>query len=259
MFILSHNVVVLLIVMGMMSITAYASFSPQQQEQPTIASSTNSTIHTDDTGFTVSLPPGWTSADRDNTSQEAREVAESQLKETLVEYCPIEQSMLDNITGIVRCNDDLGIIQVSRYVNMELNPDFARGASAVDPSNGLIVLDLTAQDLVDFRNRTSPNTILVQSRDLPVNVSSSDNGGTQWQIPGKLVLTANQINQLGGIQLLFVDWTSGYEVNYRVPKGQVGLGEPISIFGIGLDNLPQELEPIIQILTSINLQRPPGG
>jgi len=259
MFILSHYVAVLLIVVSMMSMTAYASSSPQQQEQSTIASSTNSTIHTDDTGFTVTLPPGWTSADRDNTSQEAREVAESQLKETLVEYCLMDQSMLDNITGIAMCNDDLGSIQVSRYVNMDVNPDFARGASAVDPSTGLIVLDLTAQDLVDFRNGSSPNTILVQSRDLLVNVSSSDNGGTQWQIPGKLVLTANQINQLEGIQLLFVDWTSGYEVSYRVPKGQVGLGEPISIFGIGLDNLPQELVPILQILTSVNLQRPPSG
>jgi hypothetical protein len=114
MFILSNNVAVLLIVVGTMSITAYASSSPQKQEKSTIASSTNSTIHTDDTGFTDSLPPGWTSADRDNTSQEAREVAESQLKETLVEYCPIDQSMLDNITGVVRCNDDLGIIKVSR-------------------------------------------------------------------------------------------------------------------------------------------------
>ena len=142
---------------------------------------------------------------------------------------------------------------------MDINPDFVRGASAVDPSTGLIVLDLTAEDLVDFRNRSSPNTIIVQSRDLLVNVSSTDNGGTQWQTPGKLILAANQVNQLGWIQLLFVDWTSGYEVSYRVPKGQVGLGEPISIFGISLDNLPQELVPIIQILTSVNLQRPPSG
>jgi hypothetical protein len=259
MFILSNYIAMLLIVVGMMSMTAYASSAPQLQEQSTLASTTNSTIHTDDTGFTVSLPQGWTSADRDNTSQEARDVAESQLKETLVEYCPIDQSMLDNITGIARCNDDLGIIEVSRYINMDINPDFVRGASAVDPSTGLIVLDLTAEDLVDFRNRSSPNTIIVQSRDLLVNVSSTDNGGTQWQTPGKLILAANQVNQLGWIQLLFVDWTSGYEVSYRVPKGQIGLGEPISIFGIGLDNLPQELVPIIQILTSVNLQRLPSG
>jgi hypothetical protein len=38
-----------------------------------------------------------------------------------------------------------------------------------------------------------------------VNVSSSDNGATHWQIPGKLVLAANQVNQLGWIELLFVD------------------------------------------------------
>jgi hypothetical protein len=142
---------------------------------------------------------------------------------------------------------------------MDTNPDFARGASTVDPSTGLIILDLTAQDIVDFHNRGSPNMVIVQSKDLLVNVSSSDNGGTQWQIPGKLILDVNQINQFGWIQLLFVDWTSGYKVSYMVPKGQGGSGEPISIFGIGLDNLPQELQPIMQIMTSVNLQRLPGG
>lgn len=100
---------------------------------------------------------------------------------------------------------------------------------------------------------------VVQSKDLLENVSSSDNAGTQWQIPGKLILAANQINQLGWVPLLFVDWTSGYELSYRVPKGQGGSGEPISIFGKGLDSLPQELQSIIQIMTSVNLQRLPSG
>jgi hypothetical protein len=256
MLILSHCVTVLLIgVVNVVGMTAYATSDQQQQEQALTATATNSTTYTDDAGFTVSLPPGWTPIDRDNTSQEAREIAASQLKETLVEFCPVGQSMVNNTTGIAGCNDDFGIIKVSRYINMDTNPDFARGASTVDPSTGLIVLDLTAQDLVDLHNRESPNMIIVQSEDLLVNVSSSNNGGTQWQIPGKLILAANQINQLGWIQLLFVDWTSGYEVSYKVPKGQGELGEPISIFGIGLDNLPQELQPIIQIMTSVNLQR----
>lgn len=260
MLVLSHYVTILLVVVGMMSMTAFATPASQQQE-PLAASPTimNSTIYTDDTGFTVSLPPGWTPIDVDNTSQESREVAASQLRETLVEFCPIGQSTLDNTTGIARCNDDQGIIQVFRYINMDTNPDFASGASTVDPSTGLIVLDLTAQDLIDFHNRASPNMIIVQSKDVLVNVSISENGGTQWQIPGRLTLAANQINQLGWIQLLFVDWTSGYEVRYLVPKGQQGSGEPISIFGIGLDNLPQELHPILQIMTSVNLQRIPSG
>ena len=258
MIILLHYIAVILAIAGIMSMTAFATFAPQQQEQSPPAA-TNSTTYTDDTGFTVNLPPGWTPIDWDNTSQEARQVAASQLKETLVEFCPIEQSSLDNATGVARCDDDLGIIQVSRYINMNTNPDFARGASSVDPSTGLIILDLTAQDIVDFHNRGSPNMVIVQSKDLLVNVSSSDNGRTQWQIPGKLILAANQINQLGWIQLLFVDWTSGYEVSYLVPKGQGGSGEPISIFGIGLDNLPQELQPIMQIMTSVSLQRQPSG
>ncbi len=101
--------------------------------------------------------------------------------------------------------------------------------------------------------------VIVQSKDLLVNVSSCDNGATQWQIPGKLILAANQINQLGWIQLLFVDWTSGYEVSYMVPKGQGESAESISIFGIGLDNLPRELQPVMQIMTSVNLQRQLSG
>jgi hypothetical protein len=48
-------------------------------------------------------------------------------------------------------------------------------------------------------------------------------------------------------------------VSYLVPKGQGGSGEPISIFGIGLDNLPQELQPIMQIMTSVSLQRQLSG
>jgi hypothetical protein len=260
MFILLHVLAVLIIAAGMIGMAAVAtSVPPQQPQQSATAPITNTTIYTDDSGLTVTLPPGWTPVDKNNTSQEAIGVAASQLKETLVEFCPPGQSMLDNTTGITRCDDDLGIIRVSRYVDMDTNPDFARGASAVDPSTGVIVLDLTAQDLVDFHNRGSPNMIIVQSKDVLVNVSSSQNGGAQWQIPGKLILAANQINQLGWIQLLFVDWTSGYEVSYIAPKGQAGSGEPVSIFGIGLDNLPQELQPIMQIITSVSLQRTPSG
>jgi hypothetical protein len=138
-----------------------------------------------------------------------------------------QASRVNASTAIVRCSDDFGIIRVSRYVNIDINPDFAPGASSVDPSTGLVILNLTAQDLVDFHDRFSPNMILVQSKDVFVNASSSsDNlGGTHWQIPGHLVLAANQINELGWIELLFVDWTSGCEVTYIAPKGQRGPSE----------------------------------
>lgn len=259
---LSRHIAAVLVIASMMTVTgalATPSSQEQEQQQQSAATSTtmNLTTYTDDSGFTLTLPLGWTPIDWDNTSREAVEVATSQYKETLVELCPVGQSVVDNTTGTARCNDDFGVIQVSRYLNMDTNPDFAHGASTVDPSTGLIVLDLTAQDLIDFHNRPSSDMIIVQSQDWPVNVSSTENGGTQWQIPGKLVLAANEINQLGWIHLLFVDWTSGYQVTYVVPKGHGASDEPISIFGIGLDNLPQELEPILQILTSANLQRQP--
>jgi len=219
----------------------------------------NSTLYTDDTGFTVNIPPGWIAVDHNNTSQEAKEIASSQLKETLLEFCPPKQGIVVNSTNAVRCNDDFGIIRVSRYVNMDTNADFARGASSIDPSTGLIVMNLTAQDLVDFHDRSSPSMNIVQSKDILVNISDTDSGGTESRIPGKLVLVGNQINQLGWIQLFFVDGTDGYETTYIAPKGREGQTEPLSIFGIGLDRLPEELQPVMQIMTSASLQRPPNG
>ena len=256
---LSHFIAMLSMVLIMTSTSVFATSAPPQQEEQPITAAVNSTTYTDDTGFTVDLPPGWTAADQDNTSQEAKEIAASQLSETLVEFCPLGQSAVNTSTSIVRCSDDFGIVRVSRYVNMDINPDFAPGASSVDPSTGLIVMNLTAQDLVGFHDRLSPNMIVVQSKDVFVNVSSSDNGGARWQIPGKLILAANQINQLGWIELLFVDWTSGYEVSYNAPKGRGEQSKPISIYGIGIDQLPPQLEPVMQIMTSASLQRPPSG
>ena len=256
---LSHFITMLSIVLIITSMAAFATCAPSEQQVQPMSAPTNSTTYTDDTGFTVDLPAGWTPADRNNTSQQAKQIAASQLKETLVEFCPPGQSAVNISTSIVRCSDDLGIVRVSRYLNMDTNPDFARGASSVDPSSGLIIMNLTGQDLVDFHDRFSQNMIIVQSKDVLVNVSTSDNGGARWQTPGKLILAANQISELGWIELLFVDWTTGYEVSYIAPKGRGGPSDPISIFGMSIDHLPPELEPVMQIMTSVSLQRPPSG
>jgi hypothetical protein len=171
---LSHFTAMLLATVFIItSISVFATSEPplQQGEQPMTAA-INSTTYTDDTGFTVDLPLGWTAADQDNTSEEAKEIAASQLRETLVEFCPLEQSAVNTSTALVRCRDDFGIVRVSRYVNMDINPDFAPGASSVDPSTSLIIMNLTAQDLVDLHDRLSPNMIVVQSKDVFVNVSS---------------------------------------------------------------------------------------
>jgi hypothetical protein len=94
---LSHFTAMLLATVFIItSISVFATSEPplQQGEQPMTAA-INSTTYTDDTGFTVDLPPGWTAADQDNTSEEAREIAASQLRETLVEFCPLEQSAVN--------------------------------------------------------------------------------------------------------------------------------------------------------------------
>jgi hypothetical protein len=71
------------------SVSVFATSAPPQQEEQPMTAAINSTTYTDDTGLTVQLPPGWTAADLDNTSEEAREIASSQLRETLVEFCPL--------------------------------------------------------------------------------------------------------------------------------------------------------------------------
>jgi hypothetical protein len=101
---LSHFTAMLLtMVFIITSMSVFATSAPppplQQGEQPMTAA-INSTTYTDDTGFTVDLPPGWTAADQDNTSEEARENAASQLRETLVEFCPLEQSAVNTSTAL---------------------------------------------------------------------------------------------------------------------------------------------------------------
>ena len=95
---LSHFTTMLLtmvFIITSMSVFATAAPQPLQQGDQPMTAAINSTTYTDDTGFTVDLPPGWTAADQDNTSEEAREIAASQLRETLVEFCPLEQSAVN--------------------------------------------------------------------------------------------------------------------------------------------------------------------
>ena len=94
---LSHFTAMLLtmvFIITSMSVFATSAPPPQRGEQPMTAA-INSRTYTDYTGFTVDLPPGWTAADQDNTSEEAREIAASQLRQTLVEFCPLEQSAVN--------------------------------------------------------------------------------------------------------------------------------------------------------------------
>ncbi|HJU34117.1 MAG TPA: hypothetical protein VJ695_03250 [Nitrososphaera sp.] len=142
------------------SLSAFATPVPALQQGPITAPTTNSTIYTDDTGLSVGLPPGWVAVDTNNTSTEAQQTAPNQLKETLVEFCPQVQSVRNSSDGIVTCHEHSGAIQVSRYVNIDKNPDFASRAASVDPSSGLIVMNLTAQNLMDFQDRSSPNMLL---------------------------------------------------------------------------------------------------
>jgi hypothetical protein len=108
------SLVALSILLSITTTTAYATVDVQQQEQPTEVMTTNSTIYTDDTGFTVSLPHGWRAVDYNNTSQEAKEIAASQLREILVEFCPPRQGSVVNAANSMPCNDDIPLCKYGR-------------------------------------------------------------------------------------------------------------------------------------------------
>jgi len=65
---------------------------------------------------------------------------------------------------------------------------------------------------------------------------------------GKLVLSTNNRNQISSIQLIFVDYTTGYEATY-IPSSS------IPIYGTGLDNLHAAMAEPVKIINSVSITR----
>lgn len=224
---------------------------------------------TDDTGFTVKLPPGWTAVDVNNTNQEAIEApAIAGTDYNLLELCPPGQSVVRENDPFIKkpgCSGYFDSIQVQRFVNLDKEKSVVPYAgSSVDPKSGNIVLNITADDIIEY-TKNPRRDILVQTKDVPINVTDVSNG-THWQVPGKLALFSTYDDKLKYIGLYFVvdDYnnTTGYRVTYSALVGYEAdpslrsdpRGDPIPIYGIGLDNLPPAFEPIMQILKSVSIQ-----
>ena len=234
----------------------------------TTTSTTPTTTFTDDTGFTVNLPPEWTVVDVNNTNQEVREgpaIAGSDYN--LLELCPPGKSVVSEHDPFFKkagCSGYFDSIQVQRLLNLDKEKSFVPYAgSGVDPNTGLTILNITADDIIEYTK--NPMDILVQAKNVPVNVTDVSNG-THWQVQGKLALFSTYDDKLKYIGLYFAvdsyNNTMGYRVTYSAPIGAEAdpsliwdpRGDPIPIYGIGLDNLPPAFEPIMQILKSVSIQ-----
>ncbi len=238
------------------------------------SSSTNATtptaIFTDDTGFTVKLPPGWTAVDLNNTDQESEEGGGPSIAATdynLLELCPPGQTVLresDPFPEKPGCRGYFGSIQVQRFLDLENEESFTRYANgSLDPETDLKVSNMTASGIIEYTK--DPSDILLDTKDVLVNVTDAGDG-THLQVPGKLALFSTVDNKLKYIGLYFVvenlyNSTAGYRVSYSAPAGQEAdpslrwdpRGDPIPIYGIDLDNLPPAFEPIMQILESVSI------
>lgn len=271
------NIENLLLLLSLSSLLVPVSAALGQTSMMTkVTTTTTTTIHTttftDDTGFTVKLPLGWTAVDVKNTEnqqpREAPAIAASDYN--LLELCPPGQSVVTENDPFLRkpgCRGYFDSIQVQRFVNLEKEKSFAPyyADSGVDPKAGLIVLNITADDIIEYTK--DPTDILVQTRDVRINVTASSNE-TYWQVPGKLALFSTYDDKLKYIGLYFVvmdhytNNTAGYRVTYSAPVGAEAdpslrgdpRGDPIPMYGIGLDNLPPAFEPIMQIMKSVSIQ-----
>jgi hypothetical protein len=232
---------------------------------------TNSTAtFTDETGFTVNLPPGWTLVDLNNTTKETRNAPSiSATDYNLLELCPPGQSVLSGSDPFPQkpgCRGYFGSIQIQRYLNLENEESFVSSDnSSRDSKTDRKVSNITAHDIIDYTKH--PWDMLVDTKDMPVNVTELSNG-THRQVPGTLALFSTIDEKLKYIGLYFVvedldnNNTAGYRVTYSAPAGAEAdpslmwdpRGDPIPIYGIDLENLPPSFEPILQILESVSIQ-----
>jgi hypothetical protein len=127
--------------------------------------------------------------------------------------------------------------------------------------------NITAQDVLDT-STWRPLLGIVQSKTVPVNVTTTENGTLQQQkVQGLMALFTDGDYNLAKVGLYFVvdiehdnKNVTGYEVSVWGPGLMEGFmdrsdprGEPIKIHGIGLDNLQAVLDEPMKVINSVSL------
>jgi hypothetical protein len=267
----------------------------QQQEEPSpsllgdkvIPSSDTITTFVDDTGFTINeVPPGWTVIDHDNTSPGTAERQRESNIVTIATLCPPyskAESRPQLVEGVGEegeyiCADPRrGEIPIVSFPSMDQRPMVLAEATEEDPQTGLLVLNLTAESVLEHAFNPISDE-MVQNKTVPIDITYAENGTTS-QIPGIMALFMNPDDfNLSYVGLYFIDHennATGYEIKVDGPRGPPtagGLvlpdtpilpntspstpdprGEPIQIHGIGLDNLPPILDEPMQIMNSVSI------
>ena len=239
--------------------------------------STAVTTFVDDTGLTIGyVPPGWTVIDHDNTSPRAMEIIQNWRKAgddrpaDAVDLCPPyskgEQSefLSDSSHVTYYCTfPEAGMVSVSYFPNMDEDSRFLARATERDPQTGLFIMtrNLTAQDVMDRGIRATYDYDVVESKDVLVNVTEEN--GMLRQVPGMMVLYTDGYYDLAGVGLYIAVGDAGYEIIVGGP-GSINLyhiteeypdprGEPIKVYGIGLDNLPAVMDEPMKIIRSVSV------
>lgn len=252
------------VVFGQTTNTTTTTTTTERPPGDTMIPPNNTTVtkFVDDTGLTINyVPPGWSVIDHDNTSPEEVALEQELIRPSAVTLCPPYSKVDTSDPSSYECTEpNEGEVQVSYYPAMDKNEYFVPRATVVNPNTGLLELNLTGQNILDYT--ISPVwDMIVQKKTVPVNVTHSENG-TSWQVQGLLVLFTNPIElKLKGMGLYFVDNTTGYDIQVHGPQWGGEEEEPdvrgdaIPIHGIGLDNLPPVMAEPMQIINSLSITR----
>jgi hypothetical protein len=183
-------------------VTFTTAGAQQQQEAPdseVLQPKNGTTTFVDDSGLVISLPSGWSVADRyNNTGLDRNGFSEDyDVKSLFLQLCPPGQSVIIELVEVIpplsegesplgqnvepalnepSCSGKSGFVSITEYSNMDRNPDFAAGVTSRDPETGLLVLNLTAQDIIDYNARYYPYNPVVQSKDVPVTITNASDG-----------------------------------------------------------------------------------
>ena len=305
----------LMLPVALFSVVTRAAAGQQQQEEERITlpfenrtvdakaiqqpNNTTVTKFVDDTGLVIDyVPPGWAVIDHDNTSPKAMKIKKEQSDDTTLSLCP-PYSVVKKLTeydshaawfgaNLYRCDsraadqiDAAGQIVVHYKPNIEQDEDILRMTTQRDPSTDLLVMrEITGQDVFDADTTRADrvSTGIVESKTVPINITTQDQG--QQQTQGLMVLLTDREFNLVKVALYFtVDtdhdnknvtsyemsvWGPGFVDNFYISDyfqtTDTDLrGEPIKVHGIGLDSMPAVMDDAMKILKSVSISTAPAA
>lgn len=200
---------------------------------PVYAQTTTPTTLMDDTGFTITLPPGWHGNDYDNKGPSAI-ATENKLGYTkLATFCPLDDTVPRLGSDGLTCDTGGAAtdwITVFRYKDLASKPEFAPIIQSGRPITANDVYLYHLEEIRNFKKAQNPNTpqfwepiIYEETTEENFPITRNAAGGPELALPplnGKAVRTGDT-----GYSLFFIDDSTGYA--YRVTSN----GFAVSFWG----------------------------